>query len=1565
MLTLDRPQDAKLKERGAARNVRVRVGPNGPVVDLPTGKTTIGASPRCNIRIQQPGVQPLHCLILNEASGLSVRRWAGETVLNGRPVEEAAIDRGDCLRVGPVELEIVGPESTPPITAQNVSALAPSPTAPPTPASPIPAPSAVGRSAPVMPAPSPATPASPIAAPGQQVDARQERVGREIARSRSRQLLTALRERTESSLVLQRRVTDMERELQRAASDRSDFAGQLQSLSSQLAEARRQASVRQESTAAYEDLASQNEQLGREVCAMIQRIEQLTNEAAASSAALHAALVEKESFAAECGSLSDERSRLHEQLQQQIELGAELTRNRDEARVQCESLRAELRAVAEREIAAAGRAEHLDRELSAIRQREADLANQNNALCGERDEAWRQCDSLRSNVHALSERESSLVQHVERLEQENSQQQSHRDELLTQLSAAHSERDEAWRQSEALRREVQALTEREVALSESVRRLEQVDDQHQSRETELSNQVAAACGERNEAWRECESLRSEIQSLKDREVSLSENINRLQDTNDQLQSRETELTEQIATLCRERDEAWRQGECLRSEVQSLKDREISLSESVSRLEHATGEQQSREAELSNQIAAVSGERDAAWRQCESLRAEVNSFREQQAALTENASRLEHESHELQARADELTDQIVGLRSERDEARLECDALRSEVRSSNEREAALAENIRRLEDLEADRVREHHELTGQVGALRAEYDDLRDQNEQLRSQVTNLVHERAALTEDHAAGNRELDSLRAQLQAAVDKDVQHCEELAKLTAECQQYRDESDRLPQLEQQIRDAVADRENTSSELYRALLQLAEIQERDDHNVALEAAYRAVNAELEKSTRDIAALQVQIDSLIEERIATDEARQSLDRRTAELIEAHQQLAYDKSTLNAELNELREQLDSARQREVELAADLESAAALRQQLAETEKMLAERDEMVARIQNELQAKAALEAAAADAAAAMDQRDQQIAEYAQLLAESGEAVRRLEQKCAAAIEAAAEVEQARDDGRREREEAARNQARLLERISQLESNLADAEAATQHVAQSMAATHTLAEYEQARDEWRQQCEQAAQLHSRLSLRIDELESQLADAQAAAQCAPRSTDDEGAMPLSSGWNDDYEADFDRAAARPDESDTANDFGTVLGAQGVEPPAEYNWSSPNADASSESDQDPFAESARSLASGSVWGGSPSDSPVSEAIEGDTGSDAAEAWPSSGPRGTEAGWTCTKAVDWAASDSSNDLCDPSPSKVEELDGKPGVETTVPSHKSEPTSFIERYSHLFANDSAVEAQPAPPASAAPARETRMQSSAPIVRPAAVASLGGDGEEESIEEYMAKLLQRVRGDSPGQTTPPAEANHASERVSPMTAPASFTSFPLTAPPSAAGADHVSPIGFDPSKRRSSTLAPQTDLEALRALANESARRAISRHALRKHRRTAMTKVIVSSLAGVTSLWLMLESESWFNLQFITACVSMCVAAYWASETIRMLVESLRVAETDETDAEIEQLSAKLRSPLPIDVESGRTWTTQPLNSSDEKPEATASVPNDKPVPSSAASDSVDDACQTT
>jgi hypothetical protein len=114
------------------------------------------------------------------------------------------------------------------------------------------------------------------------------------------------------------------------------------------------------------------------------------------------------------------------------------------------------------------------------------------------------------------------------------------------------------------------------------------------------------------------------------------------------------------------------------------------------------------------------------------------------------------------------------------------------------------------------------------------------------------------------------------------------------------------------------------------------------------------------------------------------------------------------------------------------------------------------------------------------------------------------------------------------------------------------------------------------------------------------------------------------------------------------------------------------------------------------------------------------------------------------------------------------------------------------------------------------------------------------------------------------------------------------------------------------KRRVTSPAPMTNLGALRALANESARSAISRHELTKLRRNAVTKTIVATLAGVTSLWLMLDSPDLRNVQFITACGALLVAAYWAGEAFRTLLNLMRIAAYEGPE----------ETALPIDVEEG-------------------------------------------
>ena len=85
MLLLDRQTGATAQPRRRANRptyptgrVQLRLRADGQVLELPPGKTTIGSSPRCNVRIEQPGVQPLHCLIVEGAEGLASSQLGGE-----------------------------------------------------------------------------------------------------------------------------------------------------------------------------------------------------------------------------------------------------------------------------------------------------------------------------------------------------------------------------------------------------------------------------------------------------------------------------------------------------------------------------------------------------------------------------------------------------------------------------------------------------------------------------------------------------------------------------------------------------------------------------------------------------------------------------------------------------------------------------------------------------------------------------------------------------------------------------------------------------------------------------------------------------------------------------------------------------------------------------------------------------------------------------------------------------------------------------------------------------------------------------------------------------------------------------------------------------------------------------------------------------------------------------------------------------------------------------------------------------------------------------------------------
>jgi hypothetical protein len=90
-----------------AKSLRLRVGhPDGSTenVLLESAKITIGSAQGCNLRMDSPGLRPVHCMILRGATGVVVRGWQGPVNVNGAAVEACRVDAGDRLQLGAVTI---------------------------------------------------------------------------------------------------------------------------------------------------------------------------------------------------------------------------------------------------------------------------------------------------------------------------------------------------------------------------------------------------------------------------------------------------------------------------------------------------------------------------------------------------------------------------------------------------------------------------------------------------------------------------------------------------------------------------------------------------------------------------------------------------------------------------------------------------------------------------------------------------------------------------------------------------------------------------------------------------------------------------------------------------------------------------------------------------------------------------------------------------------------------------------------------------------------------------------------------------------------------------------------------------------------------------------------------------------------------------------------------------------------------------------------------------------------------------------------------------------------------
>ncbi len=253
----------------------------------------------------------------------------------------------------------------------------------------------------------------------------------------------------------------------------------------------------------------------------------------------------------------------------------------------------------------------------------------------------------------------------------------------------------------------------------------------------------------------------------------------------------------------------------------------------------------------------------------------------------------------------------------------------------------------------------------------------------------------------------------------------------------------------------------------------------------------------------------------------------------------------------------------------------------------------------------------------------------------------------------------------------------------------------------------------------------------------------------------------------------------------------------------------------------------------------------------------------------------------------------------------------EPALEATAEAKPTvESTSFIDRYSHLFDE------------------ETDGTATLPIPQPAPVATTTSEDlshldmhDDSALEAYMANMMRRVRGETSSESvTPPLAKTSDNESRAAFSNPVTRMAM-LTQRVSSSQCMQAEPtaedtlIDMETLKETSQKPPLPTSLSAMRELANNSARQAIAKHRKRRHMEGALGKLLVSVIAGFTAAYMLFTADSFTSPYFLAGCAVAVVSALWGFKLLGVFLEMVRDGINNEfTPAELQSLD----DALPID-----------------------------------------------
>ena len=250
--------------------------------------------------------------------------------------------------------------------------------------------------------------------------------------------------------------------------------------------------------------------------------------------------------------------------------------------------------------------------------------------------------------------------------------------------------------------------------------------------------------------------------------------------------------------------------------------------------------------------------------------------------------------------------------------------------------------------------------------------------------------------------------------------------------------------------------------------------------------------------------------------------------------------------------------------------------------------------------------------------------------------------------------------------------------------------------------------------------------------------------------------------------------------------------------------------------------------------------------------------------------------------------------------------DAPASSDASAPSDDATRNDNLDLLARLREASFVEDQEEAPPSDIAPSPVERI---APIPSPA-TAGLGLDDEDddEALEDYMAKLMDRVRGTSHDTAVVEPHTDFVDEEDAPK------TSLDAAATKTEDRSEEADTSASAPghSTRRRTALERQADMAAMRELAHQSSKNALDRHLLNRWKGLAISKTGLAIGAFLCSCALLAMAPDQNSAAFFGGVAGLVIATHWLVQSARYMHH---VHVVREHDTESEQISDDETPPV--------------------------------------------------